>query len=184
MSGVINYDLFGNPVVLGKSKAKTATPNRRPKTNPNQMYLFATGKELMKHVAGSVDLGSLDMDKLWAYKEHESKEWGYPERFLKEGIVRPVTIWHDSGHPDSSWGPGNEFHMGQGHHRVATSAYLEREQGEHLPMPVVYSEDYNFTGAENQGGDYSWEYPYGPEGRHHETARRRPMSEWLGVDLD
>lgn len=138
--------------------------------NPNQMFLFATGDEIMKQVEGSVDADSMDveMDELWDKKTKESADWNYPDKFSREGIRRPVTIEYS--------GDGDQFIMGQGHHRVATSKMLG-DQGKPLVMPVVYDWDYNYS----EGGVYESDYPFSESGDYHEFAKNNPPGKWAGL---
>jgi hypothetical protein len=174
----LNYDLFGN--VAPAPKVKMSTPSRRPvpKHNPKQLYLFASGDEIMNHVQGSVDAESNspeDMRALWRQKRHESWDRNYPQKFSKEGIKRPITVMNKFG----------ELIMGQGHHRVASAHELNRLYGQNLSIPVVYDRDFDYTGTENN--DRSWyhaDYPFGPEGRMHEFAKNAPPGKWAGLPAE
>jgi len=138
--------------------------------NPNQMFLFATGDEIMKQVEGSVDADSMyvKMDEMWDKKTKESVDWNYPDKFSREGIQKPVTIEYS--------GPGSPFWMGQGHHRVATSKILG-DQGKSLVMPVVYDHDFNYS----QSRVYESDYPFGESGDYHEFAKNNPPGKWAGL---
>lgn len=94
------------------------------------------------------------MDELWAQKEQES---GYIVRSLKETggkIHRPVTIqtvdWDSRGRRDPHI---REFHMGQGHHRVAGAHYYEKLTGNPVYIPVVHDTDWG------HGDDLPYERP-------------------------
>lgn len=175
----LNHDLFGNVVPEKIQGVKLSTPKRRaPKVNPNQMYLFATGDELMKHVERSVDAYDDDdgnpgypMEDLWRQKRRESIKWGYIDQFDKQGIQRPVTIQYDEG--------PKKFTMGQGHHRVAAAHEINKTRGRNLSIPVVYSNDWDYT-----NDDYSLyedDYPFGPGGEWHEFAKNNPPGKWAGL---
>lgn len=187
-----NEDLFGN-VGPATPSVPLATPNRRPKKkNPNQLYLFATGKEIMEQVGESVDRGGRTMEKLWRDKTRESEEMGYPEKFQSEGIQHPVTIvtpdvpieeipkyntLRDEVSKLRKKGKDVPFIMGQGHHRVATSNLLGHE-GHDVYIPVMYDNHWNFS--ESSAGVS--QFPYGPGGLYHEFAKNNPVGKWAGVD--
>lgn len=138
--------------------------------NPNQMFLFATGDEIMKQVDGSVDAANLgvEMDELWDRKAREAVDWDYPDKFSREGVQTPVTIEH-SGIDDA-------FIMGQGHHRVATSKILG-DQGTPLFLPVVYDPDFNYSDSRA----YKSDYPFGEHGDYHDIAKNNPPGKWAGL---
>lgn len=185
-----NEDLFGNVVPVTPS-VPLATPNRRPKKkNPNQLYLFATGKEIMEQVGESVDRVGGTMDDMWRRKTQESIDWGYPEKFKNQGIQDPITIVT----PDvpaselpvnmrqqvktlRAEGKDVPFIMGQGHHRVATGNLLGH-QGHEVYLPVVYDHNFNFSETK----EYSRQFPYGLLGKYREFAKNNPVGKWAGVD--
>ena len=167
----LNHDLFGNVVPEKTQSVKLSTPTRRRKHNPNQMYLFATGDELMDHVEGSVDRYDRSMDSLWRQKRNESWDWGYIDKFDKRGIQRPVTIQYDEG-PEA-------FVMGQGHHRVAAAHEINKTRGRNLFIPVVYSHDWDYTNDDYSS--YDDDYPFGLSGDWHEFAKNNPPGKWAGL---
>ena len=180
----LNYDLFGNVAPEPPPTVKLSTPVRRHRKNPNQMYLFATGKEIMEHVTDSVDnppdrQRRENREQMWYRKLRESHDRGYLPLFARSGIDTPVTILpYGKGiafEDNDTTEPG--FTMGQGHHRVATANALS-QRGHEVYVPVVYDNDFNYSDMPS----YLEDYPYGPRGALHEFAKNNPPGKWAGVD--
>ena len=110
--------------------------------HPGQLKLFMTPGEIIGQVKSSADLyGSESMEEMWSRKEHESKfprdpkNWrhgsGVYESVAKEGVTSHVEITPYEHRGESA------LHMGEGHHRVAAAAAVERDTGREQFVPVM-----------------------------------------------
>jgi len=121
--------------------------------NPNQLKLFMSGTEFKNASSTSVDLSYRDrtMDQLWTRKLAEAKAPAYTghgagiyESLKNEGFNKehyggdwdtPTLMF--AGHRTD---PVPVMKQGEGHHRVAAAAEIERESGGRrtIWMPVRY----------------------------------------------
>jgi hypothetical protein len=107
-----------------------------PVINGQQMRTLIDPVEHQEHVTHSVDVqGYGSMDRMWSEKEEEAREhqttgvhgagiYDWMERGDRQRS--PITLRVD---------PGQEgYGQGEGHHRVAAAAALQRESGEVRPL--------------------------------------------------
>lgn len=138
--------------------------SRKDHLNPNQLKLFMSPEEILSSVHDSVDLGyGEDMGDLMEQKLSESK--GTPrgsqdslyDSISRHGVKRHVTLEQD---------PDGGLIMGQGHHRVAAAADLNKRFGRTIEIPVIY-DDWNWNYSNEH--EYRERYPQNikfPEGYH------------------
>lgn len=95
--------------------------------------MFMDAVSLQNHLTGSVDEDTEEVPSefLWDYKLEEAEESGLYDSIETDGVKHPVTIYEPS--------PGKKI-MGDGHHRVAVAAHLQRESGRHKYIPVIHDE--------------------------------------------
>ena len=130
--------------------------------NPHQLKLFMGGREWQDTMSDSVDrmvpvngLSGESMGQLWDRKLVEAKQpagtshgAGLHESLSEHGYehdaVEPPTIFHGD-----LWGqmekPG--FAQGEGHHRIAAAADIEKTTGKNVWIPTKY---------EASDGDLEW----------------------------
>ena len=115
------------------------------KVHPVQFKLFMSGREWMNSVSDSVDLDHGEhetMEELWDLKTDESK--------MHAGSGHGAGIFSSmSKHgydADKAFGDAptilvssrNQMVQGEGHHRIAAAAEIERETGKQVWIPTNY----------------------------------------------
>lgn len=125
--------------------------------------MFLPASEIKNYVTSSVDLDNEvnNMEDLWEGKTEEAQAeyhryWhgsGLYDSIKENGYdwSKPVEIWHENVGPDANIGSkDNPFMvhtgehrrtMGEGHHRVAAGAQLEKETGKTVWIPILHKED-------------------------------------------
>ena len=104
--------------------------------HPEQMRLFMRPSEIMSSVTGSEDAyeAGESLERTWDRKEWETKQpkgkhrsGGLYKTLKKEQVRNPVELYVRQGTKLNPWEPMSEhLEMGEGHHRVAAAAAVER----------------------------------------------------------
>lgn len=121
------------------------------KVSPDQFKLFMTGPEWQGTVNHSFDRHTTDgsderepMNKLWARKETEARqphdEWehgsGVYDSMKRKGYRHHLA--DGPGDIPTIYAEGGRLTQGEGHHRIAAAAALERETGKPTYIPTNY----------------------------------------------
>jgi hypothetical protein len=119
--------------------------------HPLQFKLFMSGEEWKQSVTDSVDrpfVRDRKMSTMWSEKLSESKEPHGPTH--GSGIhadLRYEGYVHNADDPPTILvGSKNKLAQGEGHHRVAAAADIERTTGKPIWIPTNY---------EKRGGGYT-----------------------------
>lgn len=115
--------------------------------NPHQLQLFMGGQEWQSKVDDSVDRGMHEtMSDVWARKTAESKS--EPGELMDEPVHASLSR---EGYDHDPYDPPRLYHgqlygqmdkpgfiQGEGHHRVAAAADIERTTGRNVWIPTTY----------------------------------------------
>ena len=115
--------------------------------NPAQMKLFMGGQEMQEASNSSTDTdavkGEKGWSKMWEKKLSESKQpagtghgSGLHASLLEHGYQRDQHKPFDPA--PTLFVQGNGVQQGEGHHRVAAAADIERTTGKHVWLPTNY----------------------------------------------
>jgi hypothetical protein len=117
------------------------------KGKPDQLKLFMSGGEWKRAVSDSVDrqfaTGPKTMRSVWREKLAESKEPA-DDNSHGSGIHDALSTHgyqHSTTDPPTIFvGSNNESVQGEGHHRIAAAADIERTTGRKIWIPTNYRE--------------------------------------------
>lgn len=120
----------------------------RDHINPQQLPMFMDAVSIQENVTGSVEESRYfpPSEELWDEKLAEAKHEGGPNPSLysqirRNGVEDPVTLIIPGGH---------DLIMGQGHHRVAAAAHIQRKTGKTKYVPIIH--DYDDMNAGDKWG--------------------------------
>jgi len=123
--------------------------------HPQQMQLFVDPVEHIASVRGAVDMAghTESWDDMWGRKESEARNTGHGHGAglydsVKDKGIRAMWSVHAPGdnNPRELMGApklypandGNGFIQGDGHHRMAAAAAVQRDTGKAQYVPVEY----------------------------------------------
>lgn len=105
-----------------------------------QLPMFMDAGSLQSHLTGAVDedYSRPPTQDLWNEKLAESKSAG-PDGSLynkirRKGVQHPVTVLV----PKYDHFDGQKWVMGDGHHRVAAAAEIQRKTGKTMYVPIIH----------------------------------------------